>query len=512
MTNPFYISTAISYTNGSPHIGHAYEVIAADVIARFKRLDGYDVFFLTGTDEHGLKVQQKAKELGIKPKDYVDKVSKEFIELAKSLNCSNNDFIRTTDDRHLKNVHSMWKNLYDKGDIYLDQYSGWYSIRDEAFYNEEELIKSKNDSYLSPNGNPVEWIDEESYFFKLSKYERQLLDLYERNKSFILPNSRMNEIKNFVQSGLKDISISRKNISWGIPVEDNTEHSIYVWLDALTNYISALDWCDGSKSFDRFWPADIHLIGKDITRFHAVYWPAFLFSAGLDVPKMIFSHGFLLNKGEKISKSVGNTVDPIDLLEHYGVDQLRFYLLSATPFGNDGNYSHELITNHSNAFLSNDLGNLSQRCLKMVFSKCDGKIPNKGDLNKADLFLLNNAYDLYQNSLKCMDDYQIHAYLNSIFDIISLANKYFSDQKPWELDKDSPDRMHTVLWVTCEILRITSILLQPVIVDGSNKLLDFLSIDSKERSFINLNPSFAVKSGLEIKEPQVIFPKIDLQT
>lgn len=512
MTNPFYISTAISYTNGSPHIGHAYEVIAADVIARFKRLDGYDVFFLTGTDEHGLKVQQKAKELGIKPKDYVDKVSKEFIELAKSLNCSNNDFIRTTDDRHLKNVHSMWKNLYDKGDIYLDQYSGWYSIRDEAFYNEEELIKSKNDSYLSPNGNPVEWIDEESYFFKLSKYERQLLDLYERNKSFILPNSRMNEIKNFVQSGLKDISISRKNISWGIPVEDNTEHSIYVWLDALTNYISALDWCDGSKSFDRFWPADIHLIGKDITRFHAVYWPAFLFSAGLDVPKMIFSHGFLLNKGEKISKSVGNTVDPIDLLEHYGVDQLRFYLLSATPFGNDGNYSHELITNHSNAFLSNDLGNLSQRCLKMVFSKCDGKIPNKGDLNKADLFLLNNAYDLYQNSLKCMDDYQIHTYLNSIFDIISLANKYFSDQKPWELDKDSPDRMHTVLWVTCEILRITSILLQPVIVDGSNKLLDFLNIDSKERSFINLNPSFAVKSGLEIKEPQVIFPKIDLQT
>ena len=512
MTNPFYISTAISYTNGSPHIGHAYEVIAADVIARFKRLDGYDVFFLTGTDEHGLKVQQKAKELGIKPKDYVDKVSKEFIELAKSLNCSNNDFIRTTDDRHLKNVHSMWKNLYDKGDIYLDQYSGWYSIRDEAFYNEEELIKSKNDSYLSPNGNPVEWIDEESYFFKLSKYEEQLLDLYERNKSFILPNSRMNEIKNFVQSGLKDISISRKNISWGIPVEDNTEHSIYVWLDALTNYISALDWCDGSKSFDRFWPADIHLIGKDITRFHAVYWPAFLFSAGLDVPKMIFSHGFLLNKGEKISKSVGNTVDPIDLLEHYGVDQLRFYLLSATPFGNDGNYSHELITNHSNAFLSNDLGNLSQRCLKMVFSKCDGKIPNKGDLNETDLFLLNNAYDLYQNSLKCMDDYQIHTYLNSIFDIISLANKYFSDQKPWELDKDSPDRMHTVLWVTCEILRITSILLQPVIVDGSNKLLDFLNIDSKERSFINLNPSFSVKSGLEIKEPQVIFPKIDLQT
>ena len=363
---------------------------------------------------------------------------------------------------------------------------------------------------MSPNGNSVEWIDEESYFFKLSKYEKQLLDLYERNKSFILPNSRMNEIKNFVQSGLKDISISRKNISWGIPVEENNEHSIYVWLDALTNYISALDWCEGSKSFDKFWPADIHLIGKDITRFHAVYWPAFLFSAGLDVPKMIFSHGFLLNKGEKISKSVGNTVDPIDLLNLYGVDQLRFYLLSATPFGNDGNYSHELIVNHSNALLSNDLGNLSQRCLKMVFSKCDGKIPNKGDLTKIDLSLLNNAYDLYHLSVECMDEYQIHNYLNSIFDIISLANKYFSDQKPWELDKDDPDRMHTVLWVTCEILRISSILLQPVIVDGSNKLLDFLNISSKERSFINLSPSFAVKSGLKINEPQVIFPKIDL--
>ena len=510
MTDSFYISTAISYTNGSPHIGHAYEVIAADVIARFKKLDGYDVFFLTGTDEHGLKVQKKAKELGINPKDFVDKVSKEFIELAKSLNCSYNDFIRTTDDRHKKNVHSIWKILSDKGDIYLDQYSGWYSIRDEAFYNEEELLKSDNDSYLSPNGNPVEWIDEESYFFKLSKYEKQLLDLYEKNKSFILPNSRMNEIKNFVQSGLKDISISRKNISWGIPVEENNEHSIYVWLDALTNYISALDWCEGSKSFDKYWPADIHLIGKDITRFHAVYWPAFLFSAGLEVPKMIFSHGFLLNKGEKISKSVGNTVDPIKLLELYGVDQLRFYLLSATPFGNDGNYSHELIVNHSNALLSNDLGNLSQRCLKMVFSKCNGRIPNKGDLDNNDLFLLSNAYDLYQKSLECMADYQIHAYLNSIFDVISLANKYFSDQKPWELDKDNPDRMHTVLWVTCEILRITSILLQPVIVDGSNKLLDFLNIDSKERSFINLNSSFAVKSGLEIKEPEVIFPKINL--
>ena len=510
MTNPFYISTAISYTNGPPHIGHAYEVIAADAIARFKRLDGYDVFFLTGTDEHGLKVQKKAKEMGIDPKKYVDEISKEFIKLSISLDCSNNDFIRTTDERHIKNVHSIWKILFDKGDIYLDQYSGWYSITDEAFYNEEELIKTESNSFLSPNGNPVEWVDEESYFFKLSKYENNLLELYEKNEEFIFPNSRMNEIKNFVKSGLKDISISRKNISWGIPVKENTDHSIYVWLDALTNYISALDWCDNNELFKRFWPADVHLIGKDITRFHAVYWPAFLLSAGIKLPKMIFSHGFLLNKGEKISKSKGNTVDPFELIDLYGVDQLRFYLLSTTPFGNDGNYSHELITNHSNALLSNDLGNLSQRCLKMVYSKCNGKIPNKSNLISIDKSLLDNAYKLHDHSLEFMSKYQIHSYLNSIFDVIAATNKYFSDQKPWELDKENPERMSTVLWVTCEVLRVVSILLQPVLIEGSKKLLDFLNVDLKKRSFNHLTSEFSLTSGVDINEPNVIFPKIDL--
>ena len=510
MTNPFYISTAISYTNGPPHIGHAYEVIAADAIARFKRLDGYDVFFLTGTDEHGLKVQKKAKEMGIDPKKYVDEISKEFIKLSISLDCSNNDFIRTTDERHIKNVHSIWKILFDKGDIYLDQYSGWYSITDEAFYNEEELIKTESNSFLSPNGNPVEWVDEESYFFKLSKYENNLLELYEKNEEFIFPNSRMNEIKNFVKSGLKDISISRKNISWGIPVKENTDHSIYVWLDALTNYISALDWCDNNELFKRFWPADVHLIGKDITRFHAVYWPAFLLSAGIKLPKMIFSHGFLLNKGEKISKSKGNTVDPFELIDLYGVDQLRFYLLSTTPFGNDGNYSHELITNHSNALLSNDLGNLSQRCLKMVYSKCNGKIPNKSNLISIDKSLLDNAYKLHDHSLEFMGKYQIHSYLNSIFDVITATNKYFSDQKPWELDKENPERMSTVLWVTCEVLRVVSILLQPVLIEGSKKLLDFLNVDLKKRSFNHLTSEFSLTSGVDINEPNVIFPKIDL--
>ena len=295
-----------------------------------------------------------------------------------------------------------------------------------------------------------------------------------------------------------------------IPVKGNKDHSIYVWLDALTNYISALDWCDNNESFKRFWPADIHLIGKDITRFHAVYWPAFLFSAGIEIPKMIFSHGFLLNKGEKISKSLGNTVDPFELINFFGVDQLRFYLLSATPFGNDGNYNHELITNHSNALLSNDLGNLSQRCLKMVYSKCNGKIPDKGNLVSVDQLLLNNAYNLYENSLEFMNNYQIQAYLNSVFDVISETNKYFSDEKPWELEKENPERMQTILWVTCEVLRIVSILLQPVITESSNKLLDFLNVDLDERFFKYLNSDFSLKSGIEIHEPNVIFPKIDL--
>ncbi len=505
MSEYFYISTAISYTNGSPHIGHAYEVIAADAIARFKRLDGYNVFFLTGTDEHGLKVQQKAKSLDLDPQVYVDNVSKEFRRLTKYLNCSNNDFIRTTEKRHFRNVHSLWKKLLENGDIYLDHYSGWYSIVDEAFYNDEEITKSENNVMTSPNGNIVEWINEQSYFFRLSKYQNKLIDFYEKNEDFILPKSRMNEIKNFVESGLKDISISRKNINWGIPVEGNTEHSIYVWLDALTNYISALDWDKNSELFRNFWPANIHLIGKDISRFHAVYWPAFLFSAGIDTPKMIFSHGFLLNKGEKMSKSIGNTVDPFEMVKMYGVDKLRFYLLSSTPFGKDGNYSHELIKNHSNAMLSNDLGNLSQRCLKLVYTKCEEKTPIKGIFDKEDINLINKTYDLYPNCVNLMTDYQIHSYINEVFSIVSDANKYFSEQKPWELDLD---RMYTVLWVTCEVLRVISIMLQPVITESASKLLDSLAINLNERSFKNCNKNYELKSGVKITEPEAIFPRI----
>ena len=505
MAEYFYISTAISYTNGSPHIGHAYEVIAADAIARFKRLDGYNVFFLTGTDEHGLKVQQKAISLDLEPQVYVDKVSKEFRSLTKCLNCSNDDFIRTTEKRHYRNVHALWKKLLKNGDIYLDQYSGWYSIVDEAFYNDEEIIKGENNAVLSPNGNTVEWINEQSYFFRLSKYQNKLIDFYEKNEDFILPKSRMNEIKNFVKSGLKDISISRKNINWGIPVEENTEHSIYVWLDALTNYISALDWDKNSELFQNFWPANIHLIGKDISRFHAVFWPAFLFSANIDTPKMIFSHGFLLNKGEKMSKSIGNTVDPFEMVKMYGVDQFRFYLLSSTPFGKDGNYSHELIKNHSNAMLSNDLGNLSQRCLKLVYSKCDEKTPQKGKFNNEDVKLLNKTYGLYPKCVNLMNNYQIHSYIKEVFSLISDANKYFSEQKPWELDLD---RMNTVLWVTCEILRIVSIMLQPIITKSASMLLDFLAINLSERSFKNCNKNYELKSDVKIAEPAAIFPRI----
>ncbi|MBJ65749.1 MAG: methionine--tRNA ligase [Rhodobiaceae bacterium] len=510
MSKNFYISTAIFYTNGSPHIGHAYEMVAADVIARFKRLDGFNVFFLTGTDEHGLKVQKKADELNIKPLEFVNKISKEFLNLSSLLNCSNDDFIRTTEERHKINVNALWKVLDKNGDIYLDEYSGWYSIRDEAFYTEDELLKDENGDYISPEGNSVEWINEESYFFRLSKYEKDLLDLYKKNKDFIKPESRMNEIKNFVSSGLKDISISRKNIKWGIPVSNNVSHIIYVWFDALINYLSALGWAQNDNSFKSFWPANIHLVGKDITRFHAVYWPAFLLSAGIKIPETIFSHGFFLNKGEKISKSLGNTIDPIELCDFYGVDQLRYYMLSTTPFGNDGIYDHELITKHVNAHLSNDLGNLSQRCLTMIKDKCGSKIPDKGKLEERDLIILGSIKGLYKESKEYMEDYQIHNYLDLVFKSISLTNKYFSDEKPWELAKNDVDRMNTVLWVTCEMLRNFGIILQPVLVDGSKKLLGLLNIKTQERQFSNLGDDFAIKIGTKIPDPEVIFPKLNL--
>ena len=506
----FYISTAISYTNGPPHMGHAYEVIAADVIARFNRLNGKRVFFLTGTDEHGLKVQQKAEALNIQPEQLAYDMSQTFIKMSKELNCSNDDFIRTSEERHKKAVNDIWLKMEENGDIYLGEYSGWYSVVDEAFYQESELKKNEKDEYISPNNNNVEWVDEKSYFFKLSNYEKKLLDFYKKNEAFIQPKSRLNEIRNFVKNGLNDISISRKGLEWGIKVPNNTEHSIYVWVDALTNYISALNWpdekCDRFKSF---WPADIHLIGKDITRFHAVYWPAFLLSAGIEIPKRVFAHGFILNKGEKMSKSLGNIEDPMELVNSFGVDQLRYFLMRETIFGSDGNYSDELLINRVNSDLSNDLGNLFQRCLSMVNKHCDSKVPEKNSLITIDQELLNLPEIRLNDILEMMDNYQINSYIEEVFNIVSLTNKYFSDQKPWELKNSDLMRMNSVLWVTIEMIRKISIMLQPVMPESCKRLLDILCIQDDERTFDFIKAKFSLISGKSIKEPVIIFPKIE---
>jgi methionyl-tRNA synthetase len=511
MIKNFFISTAISYTNGPPHMGHAYEIIAADVIARFNRLQSKNVFFLTGTDEHGLKVQQKANKLEISSQELANQMSKKFIDMGDGLNCSNDDFIRTSEERHKKAVKEIWLRMKDNGDIYLDDYSGWYSIIDEAFYQESELIKNNLGELLSPNKTPVEWVEEKSYFFRLSAYEEKLLDLYESDNEFIQPPSRMNEVRNFVKGGLKDISISRKGLEWGVDVPDDKSHSIYVWVDALTNYISALQWPDGGKLYDNFWPGDLHLIGKDIIRFHAVYWPAFLLSAGLPIPKKIFAHGFILNKGEKMSKSLGNIEDPMSLIESFGVDQLRYFLMREIPFGSDGNYSDKLLINRVNADLSNDLGNLSQRCLSMVKKNCNQLVPSKGELMDVDLELLNSIELKKNNIIKVMDNFQISSYLSEVFDTISDTNKYFSNQKPWELKSVDEGRMNTVLWVTCEMLRRFGILLQPVIPSGSSMLLGLLSISEKERTIDFLNDDYALIPGDPIQNPEVIFPKIELK-
>ena len=506
----FYISTAISYTNGPPHMGHAYEIIAADVIARFNRLKGKKVFFLTGTDEHGLKVQQKAEKLNITPEELAYNMSKIFIKMAKELNCSNDDFIRTSEERHKKAVNKIWHKMTDNGDIYLDKYSGWYSVIDEAFYQESELKKNDRNEYISPNNNPVEWIEEKSYFFKLSKYEKKLLKLYEKNEGFIQPKSRANEIRNFVKNGLKDISISRKGLKWGIKVPNDDNHSVYVWVDALTNYISALNWPnEDDNKFKNFWPADLHLIGKDITRFHTVYWPAFLLSAEIEIPKKIFAHGFILNKGEKMSKSLGNIEDPMELIESFGVDQLRYFLMRETVFGNDGNYSDELLINRVNSDLSNDLGNLSQRCLKMVKKHCNSSIPKKDLLNIDDKELLNLMDNKIDKIYNHMNDFKINSYIEEVFEVISFTNKYFSDQKPWELKDKDLKRMYTVLWVTVEMIRKFGILLQPIMPESCKKLLDLLCVKKGERDLNCIGDKFSLKSGEPIKEPMIIFPKIE---
>jgi len=505
---PYYITTAIAYPNGAPHIGHAYEAIATDAIARFMRLDGRDVYFLTGTDEHGIKMLQTAAKEKLTPRELVERNVPRFQAMVKKFNCSNDDFIRTTEARHYRASEAIWERMQAAGDIYLDKYSGWYSVRDEAYYDESETRLDDKGQRLGPHGTPVEWVEEESYFFKLSKYAVKLLDLYKRVPDFVLPKERLNEVASFVRGGLQDLSLSRTTFDWGIKVPGNFKHIMYVWVDALTNYITAVGFPDtASEKFKKYWPADLHVIGKDIVRFHAVYWPAFLMSAGIEVPRRIFSHGFLFNRGEKMSKSVGNVIDPFALADAYGVDQLRYFLLREVPFGQDGNYSHEAIVARINADLANDLGNLAQRSLSMVARGLGGVLPKPGDLRAGDLAMLDAADAMIAKAREAMSTQQLHQVLNTVWAVVAEANRYFAGEAPWALAKTDPARQGTVLYVTAEVLRQVSILVQPFMPASAGKLLDLLAVPQTERTFAFLGGGHRIAVGVTLPAPAPVFPR-----
>jgi methionyl-tRNA synthetase len=509
MAEKFYITTAISYPNGAPHIGHAYEDVASDAIARFKRLDGFDVFFMTGTDEHGLKIQQTADRSGTTPKALVDDMAARFRAMADRLNCSYDRFIRTTDPDHLPSTHELWRRMEERGDIYLSKYSGWYSVRDEAYYDESETTLQPDGTRIAStsSASPVEWIEEESYFFRLSAYQDRLLAHYEAHPRFIGPETRRNEIVSFVRSGLQDLSISRTTFDWGLPVPGAPKHVMYVWVDALNNYLTGTGFPDPAAPRAHYWPADVHIIGKDIVRFHTVYWPAFLMSAGLPLPKRVFGHGFLFNRGEKMSKSVGNVIDPFALAETYGVDQLRYFFLREVPFGQDGNYSHEAIVNRINADLANDFGNLAQRSLSMVARNCGGVVPEPGELTQADRDLLWLADALPVKGRAAMEDFAVHTALSEIWAVVAEANRYFASQEPWVLRKQDPARMGTVLYVTAEVLRAIGILAQPFVPDAASRLLDLLAVPPSGRTFAAIGPGQRLAAGTALPQPAPIFPR-----
>ena len=503
----YYITTAISYPNGRPHIGHAYEMIATDAIARFQRLDGKDVFFLTGTDEHGIKMVQTARKEGLTPRELADRNSAEFKRMATALNISNDDFIRTTEDRHYAASQAIWKAMESNGDIYKGGYAGWYSVRDEAYYDEDETQVREDGIRYGGQGTPVEWVEEESYFFRLSAYGDRLLKLYEDQPDFISPPERRNEVMSFVKSGLRDLSISRSTFDWGVPVPGDEKHVMYVWVDALTNYITGVGYPDPDAPLWDRWPADAHIIGKDIVRFHAIYWPAFLWSAGVDLPKRVFGHGFVFNRGEKMSKSVGNVIDPFDLAAHYGLDQMRYFLLREIPFGQDGNYSHEAIVNRTNADLANGIGNLAQRSLSMIAKNCDGKVPAKGVLSADDQAILAEADKALTQARKAMADYAIHQALASVINVVGEADRYFAGQAPWGLKKTDPARMETVLWTTAEVVRRIAIMMLPYVPASASKLLDLLVVPEDRRQFANAGDADALVSGTELPAPTGVFPR-----
>ncbi|MCA1454026.1 methionine--tRNA ligase [Bradyrhizobium sp. BRP22] len=506
--NLFYITTAIAYPNGQPHIGHAYEAIATDALARFQRLDGKDVFFLTGTDEHGQKMIQTAQGEGLTPAELADRNAARFKEMDERLKVSFDRFIRTSEPAHHRSVQAIWDRMLANGDIYLDSYSGWYSVRDEAYYAEDETVVGEDNVRRGPQGTPVEWVEEKSYFFKLSAYQDKLLHLYESQPDFIGPDSRRNEVMSFVKGGLKDLSISRTTFDWGVKVPNDAKHVMYVWVDALTNYITGVGYPDENDPNWRYWPADVHIIGKDIIRFHAVYWPAFLMSAGIPVQKRVYAHGFLFSRGEKMSKSVGNVVDPFNLADQYGVDQMRYFFLREVPFGQDGNYSHEAIVARINADLANDLGNLAQRSLSMIAKQLGGVLPEPGEFSDSDKTILAQADAMLEASRKAMATQQIHQWLNTVWAVVAEANRYFAGEAPWALAKTDPARQKTVLYVTAEVVRQIAILTQPVMPEASAKLLDSLGIpgdDQKSRQFAAFGER--LRPGVQLPPPVGVFPR-----
>jgi len=509
MSKTFYITTPIYYPSAKPHMGHAYSSIIADFFARFKKIDGFDVQFLTGTDEHGLKIQRSAEKQNIEPLEFCNQISKTFRDLSQTLNLTNTDFIRTTEERHKKTVQHLWKELEKNDDIYLSKYSGWYSVSDEAFYNEDEIETIDGVKKSISSKSSVEWIEEESYFFRLSKWEKPLLEYYEAHPNFIAPESRKNEVISFVKSGLKDLSVSRKSFSWGIKVPNNNDHVIYVWLDALTNYISALNYPNtNDELFKNFWPASIHLIGKDILRFHAVYWPAFLLAAKIELPQRVYGHGWILSGDEKMSKSKGNILDPIEIINQYGLDPLRYYLIKEVSFGNDGNISQERLEDCINSDLANNFGNLCQRVTAFAIKNCDGKIPAEIKFQDEDLLILNKFKDNLDNIRSKIDNQNINFYIDYIVNSLFEANKYFNDQEPWK-KKDDLTRLNTIVYTTLEIVRKISFLLYPIIPGSSQKALKIFDIEENKIKLHTITNNEYLTKGNNLNKIDILFKKIE---
>ena len=506
----FYITTPIYYPSGEPHMGHAYSSILADVFARFKRNDNCKVYFLTGTDEHGLKIQKAAENAGSDPLIYCNKISKIFKDLTKTLNLSNDDFIRTTEKRHYESVNDLWSRLVKSGDIYLSKYEGWYSVSDEAYYNSDEIIEKNGKKYSTFSGSIVEWVEEESFFFRLSSWQKRLLEFYDKNDKFILPISRRNEVINFVKSGLKDLSVSRTSFTWGIKVPNNDKHVIYVWLDALTNYLSALNFPNtNDKLYKNFWPASLHVIGKDILRFHAIYWPAFLLAAKIKPPSRVFGHGWILSGDEKMSKSKGNILNPLEIINRYGIDELRYYLMKEVSHGSDGNISLKSLENCINSDLANNFGNLCQRVFSFVKNNCENKITKTRNISAADKKLIEQTKVLTKDLRNLMNNQNLNNYIKSVVNISFLTNKYINDEEPWKLKKNNIEKMNIILHLALEQIAKISILLNPIVPQATTKVLKALKINAKSRNLSFLEGKKILSSETRISELNILFKKIN---